>query len=117
MRGLPADIDLSFLRDVALIQVCVGAHEAILNFDEPISITVETPFRITAEHGSTLYDDPRDGASALAKIIPATTAAVIPETNGTLTLVFTSGVELKLYDSNEGYESYQIHNGPTTIVV
>jgi len=41
MFGLPSDFDASFLEGAMVLQVCIGLHEVILNFDGDISITIE----------------------------------------------------------------------------
>jgi hypothetical protein len=51
----PAEGELNFLLGLPLFQVCMGANEVILNFDDDVSITVEATisFRDTSGNETT----------------------------------------------------------------
>lgn len=51
MNGLPPGTDLSFLRGVELLQVCVGAKELILTFHPDMSVTIDGTFQVEASGG------------------------------------------------------------------
>jgi hypothetical protein len=45
MYGLPENIDLNFLKDKKLIQICICQHQVIMIFDDDISILIESVFK------------------------------------------------------------------------
>ncbi len=118
MFGLSANIDLSFLKSRELLQVCIGANEAILNFDGDISITIETDICYRSAKGdSTRFTDILHAASSLARLINSVVARVWREDPGTLLLEFSGGEIIELHDTSSKYESYQIRHGQRVIVV
>ena len=118
MHRLSPDLDLSFFRNKALLQVCVGANELILNFDEGVSITVTSRVGFVGRNDtSDSYEDfARAGPAAIALLNDVVVSAN-GDTDGTLSLNFHSGVRLEFYDTSDRYESYLIRNGQQTIVV
>ncbi|GAB0105873.1 hypothetical protein JMUB6875_48550 [Nocardia sp. JMUB6875] len=60
---------------------------------------------------------PIEAAPALVAFIGHAVVNVEYETNGTLELTFSNGQLIRILDSSEHYESYQIHNSGSTIVV
>src|SRR2546423_309973 len=66
MYGLPPDADFAFFRGRTLLQICVGAHDLILNCDEDISITVISSIAYRDASGAIQkYVDFRSAAPAL----------------------------------------------------
>lgn len=118
MYGLPKDLDLSFLRGVELLQVCIGAYQIILNFNNDVSIAIEGDYRVSVIDGDDrLFEDTRDSAGALVKFISDSISEVHGLPDGTLRLVFAANGEIELYDSSEHYESYQITHGDAIHIV
>lgn len=118
MYGLPPNADLSFFQGKTLQQVCVGLHEMILNFDEPISVTIMSPIACTLAGASyQKYDDYRAAASVVAALLQDVVVSAKGEIDGTLTLEFCGGGRLVVYDDSKHYESYVITNGDKLVVV
>jgi hypothetical protein len=118
MYGLPHNVDLSFLKETELIQICVGLYQIQFRFDKNIQIFTTSNFT---------YVDRSDVAHDLEST-PASTATITSllgnsirdiktQTNGTLELLFSSNEKLMFHDNNNGYECYEIHYGEKTIIV
>jgi hypothetical protein len=118
MFGLAPETDLSFLRGVELLQVCIGANEVILAFHPNVTITIEGTFQVEVP-GSTaeVFDDARSSAASLVTLLEGTVKSVAWEESGTVRLDFTSGAALEIYDSQEHYESFQITHGAAIYVI
>lgn len=117
MYGLPKDADLSFLQDQPLVQVCIGEHDAILNFaDASISIQSTIVYQACAS-------DPIrcssyiEAARLLAMLLGQTVVKVAIERPGTLLLTFSAGTVLSICDDSAEYESYVISHASAIIVV
>jgi hypothetical protein len=117
MYGLPADIDLTSFTGVRLQQVCIGANEAILNFENSISLNMSSDFRLESAEYDALYRDHVKGSCALAALVDGVVTGVSYTSGGTLTIRFDADRVLEVYDSSHEYESYQLHLGTTTYVV
>lgn len=110
--------NLSFLVNAEVMQVCIGANEAILNFDNDVRITILADFSVAAADGVAVrYDDPRKGAAALAGLLGDSIAEATATPGGDLRVVFTSGVEVIAFDSNVQYESFWIKGPSGEIIV
>ena len=118
MHRLPPDIDLTFLREKPLFQVCIGQNEMILNFDESVSITVTSRIGITGRlEKFDTYEDFTKAAPAVLALLHDVVTAAEGDTDGTLTLTFRSGIKLEFFDTTERYESYLVKHGDKVIVV
>jgi hypothetical protein len=118
MYGLSADVDLSFFIDVSLIQICLGSHQIAFNFDEDVSITVEGDMGIRIPPaGERVVGDFREVIYDLAMLIERSVIRVASQPGGTLVLSFDNGWLLKIYDSSQHYESYQIRHGSEMFIV
>jgi hypothetical protein len=118
MYGLPSNTDLSFLVGKTLQQVCIGLHEIILNFDDPLSITIMSPIACTLAGAKyQKYEDYRNAASVVVTFLQDVVASAKGDQDGTLTLEFGGGGRLDVYDDSKQYESYIIKNGDKLIVV
>ncbi len=119
MFGLPPDLDLGFFTGRMLLQVCIGANEAILNFDGDISITITSPIacRSGARAADQRFDNYGDAAVALVGFIEKTVVSAKGEEDGTLVLTFQDDSRITLYDDSEHYESYTIKYDTNIIVV
>lgn len=118
MYGLPVETDLSFLRSAALIQVCIGENETILNLHPRISIMIASSVQIVLPSGppSTLEDPKLIGPAMLPLLgSPIAEVSIVPP--GTLRLIWSSGHILDILDSWKEFESYTVTNGDTVIVV
>ena len=83
-----------------------------------ITLSIESDFSITPSGGeASRYDRPRDAAQALADLLGVVVIEARVVEPGTLMLRWADGSVLEVFDSNEHYESYQIHLGERLIVV
>ena len=118
MYGLPADIDLSFFSAKVLQQVCVGANEVILNFDEYVSLTIMCTIECkTGPSDTKKLDGPRATASALIEYIQKPVISAKGDPNGTLVLTFEGGNCVTIYDDDKHFECYTVRYKDKTIVV
>lgn len=118
MYGLSTDVDLSFFINKLLLQVCIGNNEAILHFDNDVSITIHTD--ISHRHGTVetaLYKSIPSSAAMLVAFIHESVQATAVEPPGTLVLTFSNQESIVLYDISDQYESYEIYSGTTSIIV
>ena len=119
MYGLDMAIDLSFLIGREIIQIAIGQFQIIFNFDESVSISVESEFRLVSPDGDVSTWQPRvpEAAAVALRLLGLKVKNVSGQTNGTLTLTFSSGDILTILDSSKEYASYDITCPGTTIVV
>ena len=118
MHRLPPDIDLTFFKDKALLQVCICANEMILNFDSYVSVTVTSRIGITGRLETfDTYEDFTKAAPAVLALLNDVVTAVEGDTDGTLALTFRSGTKLEFFDTTDHYESYLVKHGDKVIVV
>ncbi len=118
MNRLPAHIDLSFFHGQRLMQVCVGAHDLLLHFDEGVSISIESEVACTSTDGTrTRYDDLTRATPFVIAFLDRSIVSAQGTPDGTLHLEFDDRRHFHVYDSNEHYESYVITHGDQTIVV
>ena len=118
MYGLPKDINLDFFLNKQLINISIGYHSLILNFDDYLSITVSSAIKCIDPNGLSLKgEDFRNMASTLAFQLTHTVVSVEGKEDGTLKLAFDNGRIIEIYDDSEMYESYVIKNDEQIIVV
>lgn len=119
MYGLPPNVDLGFLKGKRLIQICVGANDLILRFDEDgVSIVITSLIGIHVRSNIyKRYSDFRESASSVVKFLDDSVTGVHGEPDGTLTVEFRGGGKFRVYDDSEHFESYVIHNKEKVIVV
>ncbi len=120
MFGLEVGTDVRALSGCSLESIDVTLHQVQLRLDSlnGIRLSIECDFSITPGGGeATRYDCPRDAAQALADRLGVVVTEAGVEEPGTLTLRWADGSVLEVFDSNEHYESYQIHLGERLIVV
>lgn len=120
MHGLKKDIDLSFLNDRELVQLCIGLTQTIFKFDGSVAISVEGEFCYFDGQDAWTWR-PEHASGSLAARTTALLGAVIESfesnANGTLTLTFSNKHRLTIIDSSKEYESYDITRPGQTIVV
>jgi len=120
MFGLDVGSDVSALVGCSLESVDLAEPQVQLRLDSlnGIWLSIESDFSITPAAGETSrYHRPRDGAQALADRLGVRVVQAYVAVPGTLTLCWADGSVLEVFDSNEHYESYQIHLGERLIVV
>ena len=118
MHGLPDKIDLKFLEEKELTQVCIDQHEVILNFHEELSLTIMSRCVLEASNGEvTEVTDFQKSAAVLTRLLGAKTVHETHQTDGKLTLTFSTRDTLTVFDDQPNYESYVISYGQDVIGV
>jgi hypothetical protein len=119
MHRLDMAIDLSFLIGREAIQIAIGQFQVIFNFDESVSISVESEFRLISSAGdvSTWQPHAPQTAAAATRLVGSKVEKVSGQKDGTLTLSFSSGDILTILDSSKDFESYDITCPGRTIIV
>jgi hypothetical protein len=118
MYRLPSDVDLGFFCGKTLIQLCMGFSDLILRFHPDISITVTSS--IGYRHDSERLDRFESlsmAACAIRELLNQEVSSANGDSKGTLTLGFSGGNQVEIYDDSEHYESYVIKHGEKLIVV
>jgi hypothetical protein len=118
MYGLKREVDLTFLRGREVVQLAIGMHQVIFNFDEDISISIEGAFEYSSHASCSVW---RPGAPLIAaatvNLLTTRVEAVDGHEDGTLDLKFSNGDRLLIRDTSREYESFQISRRGGIIVV
>jgi hypothetical protein len=116
--GLPEDETFDFLAGRVLEQVCFGQFQTQLRFDESVRVAVEGDI-VVRQPGldSIEVEDGRDIAAPLLALLGQAVSRVrVPDSNNLL-IEFNWGTSVCFIDSEEHYESFQVHVGDRTIVI
>lgn len=118
MHGLPKNVDLSFLLNKDLLQICIGQNETILNFDDGVSICIETEIHCESTDGTAITcTGASDVGSRLAAFLACSVVEATGQEDGTLRLKFSNGGSVEIRDNSKQYESYVIHHHDKEIIV
>ena len=118
MYGIPSDIDWSFFVDTRVEQICIGKGNVQVHLFKDVSVSMCGDF----DHligGKPLSDSPDVSvkATTLISLLEAKVEKVKAAPKE-LSLLFSNGEELIVYDSSEQYESFTVtYPGGATIVV
>jgi hypothetical protein len=114
MRGIPADLDLTFLRDAELIQVCLGMWQVQFHFEPFASIAVEGDWELADEEGSVIdrsSDTVRQQPFHLHLLLQRIVVGAEVSAPLSFVLRFSGGLILKVFVRSDGYESFSIQPG------
>ena len=118
MYGLPANVNLDFFRGQRLIQVCIGANDCILRFDNGLSILITSAVGWMESDGTyRRSEDFRQAAVYLVGLLDRIVESARDASGGTLNVEFRDGGGLDIYDDSKQFESYVITCGSKQIVV
>ena len=125
MYGLSADIDLTFLRGMKIVKVCVSPAQVQFHFCQPGCTTSDTGISVEMSyrhrHGDEEYEwgpgIPLSSSCSVLLLIGASIADFQGDPDGTLLLKFTNGDSLTLYDETTQYQAYQIWHGNDPLIV
>ena len=117
MYGLDKNKDLTFLEGKELIQICIGQHQVILRYTDDVYISIEGNFELLSQDESGYERTLPELASSLVVLLGAKVSETEIGDNGALDLHFSNHEILRLYDSNDNSESYEIGSPNFTIVV
>lgn len=110
MNGLSANVDLTPLSGVRVIQLCFGENELQLRFDTGARAVVESVvvYRDAAalELRTSKYSE---AAAVLCRMLGQQVLSAARETDGGLYLRFENGDELRILNDSAKYESFQLH--------
>lgn len=110
-------LDLDFLVGKELLQVCVGLHQSVLNFEGDTALSLESRFLVSSRQGGSSDGERSDqDGQALLKLLGARITRVCAR-DGELTVAFSNDHELLVHKNKSEYESYQITSPTQTIVV
>jgi hypothetical protein len=113
MYGLPKDFDGRFLVGHILEIVCFAQHQVCLHFAEKIIITIMSTF----SYGSDSIVDMPIHESDLMRLLGLSVSSAVGDENGTLSILFSDGKTLRVYDASKQYESYLIAYDGKEIIV
>lgn len=116
MNNHPKDINVSFLKEMTLIQIGIGQNEIVLNFQgneyHVVALTIESDIGVIHKNDDLkLFSDDDQthiAASAMAEFLGKDIKEVIYNEDGSLTLIFENGGSIFLYNNNTHYVSYAI---------
>lgn len=119
MYGLPATFDPSRLQGSVLDLVCFSENTVSLSFSREVSITIESCFVHSDQHG---YGDGQQIdvpviESRLMQLLGASILLASADADGTLRLKFSNGHTLVCLDDSPRYEAYRINIGNEEIIV
>ena len=118
MEDYKLDADLSFLLEKSLEQICFGSYQIRFNFSEGVSVSVESRLiLVTAENAESEFDQPYSKADGLLGLLGTEVVNAQAEANGDLSVEFSNKSTLKVLNENSAYESYQIIDGSSSIIV
>jgi len=108
MYGLAPDTDLSFLLKKRLAEVAVGLGQVQLNFEDGVSIYIYSSYDIHFGDRFVPGQPLPHGAANLLGLPGSIIECVAIEEKGTLSLTFSTGNRVIVYDDDDHYESYEI---------
>ena len=118
MKDRQADADLSFMERKSLEQICFGTYQLQLNFSESVSLNLESRLVLTTAENE-VFDlrQPYTQADPLLNLLGSEVISAWAEANGDLSVEFSNNDTLKIMNDNAEFESYQIMNGSSSIIV
>lgn len=119
MYGLPRDFDLTMLIGQRLEQVCFSENQVWLHFHPDLRIGIESSFScrqpLSGANVSRMKVPVKE--SDLMHLLGARIVRASGTQEGTLSLTFENGHEVKVFDDSAEYESYGIATGAREIIV
>ena len=123
MYGVRLDGDWSFFVGKQLTQVCIGPYDVQLHFEDNVSISIqggdprEKCFcHTTACSSSSAVKGMPGKAVSLVSLLGASVLKVTAENTTTLALFFSNMEELRIYEIDDGYESFTVDGGPNGLI-
>lgn len=111
MYGVPADLDLTYLHDAELIQVCIGQYQVQFHFHPKGSISVEGKWELV-DAGGHRIDGQQDGPDRppyqLHRLLGRRVVGSEVHATEWCALQFDDRCVLRLFDDQPQYESFQI---------
>jgi len=118
MYGIPENQDFSFLIGRRMLQLCIGLHQVQLNFDKGVSITIEGTFEHESPAGFVRHDvGVPESAASLVSLLGRAVESPERESASSLLVRFAGGRVLRLLDSSDTHESFQMYGPGVEIIV
>ena len=118
MYGVPDSAEWSFLVGREVLQVCIGLHQVSVRFDGEVSINIECDFEHAPVANNSRSVSPLpEKAAGLVSLLGNKVASALSKGGKILEIRFTDNQTLKVYDSNETYESFQVTTPDKEIIV
>ena len=118
MYGVPQGLDLTFLHDRELVQVCLGLYQVQFLFDPDGALAVEGKWELRGADGSELDrggPTPRTAPYQLHRLLGQRITGTDIKPPDWIALRFENGEELRIYDSSKQYESFTIQPGDIVV--
>ena len=118
MYGLPKGFNAARLVGRTLELLCFSENQVFLHFDEKVSIEVESEMSYDSLSGGgpEVIEVPAL-ESDLMRLLGRSIAMASGDDEGTLTLEFDNGHNLRCFDNSAQYESYKIRFNDEEIIV
>lgn len=127
MYGLSPNIDLTFLRGLELLKVCVSSAQVQFHFCQPGTTISNTGISVEISYTHCHNDNevewspetfmPLSSSCSVLSLIGASIVDFQGDPDGTLLLGFSNGDSLTFYDETTRYEAYHIWHGNDPIIV
>ncbi len=114
MYGVTKDLDLSVFRGATLIQVGVGQYQLQFHFDPTATLSVESQWSLVDANGHEIDRQMEHADRDCYRLhlllgTEVTTAEAHPPDS--ISLRFSNGYTLRVFDDGPQYESFQIEPG------
>jgi hypothetical protein len=115
MYGVPADLDLSRLKNGVLVQLCLGQYQLQFHFHPSGSISVEGKWELRDADDMLVDGGERDVLSKDAirahRLLGKRVNEASVDAPRSFSLCFEGGDVLTIYDDSSEYESFSIQPG------
>jgi hypothetical protein len=112
--GVPAALDLAFLRGAELIQVCLGAYQLQFHFHPVGDISIQSGWELLDAGGTRIDGAPirTDGAPyRLHELLSRTVVAFEVRAPEWFSITFDCGSTLRVFDDDSNFECFSLQPG------
>jgi hypothetical protein len=114
---LPADVDLSFVMGLELLQVATGLYQVQFRFDNEVTVSVEDSFTYERPERSDSWKAGELNVAGLTAELVGSAVRDVRANGSELELTFSNGHKLRLDAEPSAYESYDITYRGGVIIV
>jgi hypothetical protein len=114
MYGVPTNLDLAFLHNGELIQVCIGQYQLQFHFHPVGSISVEGGWELLDKTGQRIdghCEQPERPPYQLHRLLGHKIVESEVSAPDWFALTFEGGLVLRVFDDSQQYESFSIQPG------
>ena len=118
MYGVPEDLNLGFLHNSELVQVCLGIHQVQFHFHPTGKLCVEGEWELLAADNSAVdrhLSVPRKQPFELHRLLGQRVIGSQISAPNWFALRFEGGEVLRIFDSSQHHESFSIEPGPVVV--